>query len=151
MHEQNEMAANLKILGVYWLDVTSEVFTAQVPMHGDEALCRDHFSSVVLIEAVVDDPDERFSVDHFTQPNPAYPRGASQVAWDEALLSTDGETLLARSMGCVKGKGPLRFAFYMHYWDVQLPLRWSYGEIICPAPQTMPARLEMLVPYRPRE
>lgn len=46
-----------EILGVYRLAVTDEVFHAQLPMYGDEDQCRDHFSSVVLIEAVVRDVD----------------------------------------------------------------------------------------------
>src|SRR5882724_9489032 len=96
------MAPTLTILGLYRLDVTPEVFAAQLPMYGDEEQCRDHFSSVVLIEAAVSEADERFSLSDFTQPNPTYPHGAAQAAWDEGLLSGDGEVLLARTINCVK-------------------------------------------------
>jgi hypothetical protein len=142
------MSPTLTILGVYRLDVTPEIFAAQLPMYGDEGQCRDHFSSVVLIEAVVTDTDERFNVADFTQPNPDYPHGAAQVPWDEGLLSSDGEVLVARKIDCVKRHGPLRFAFYLHYWNPELPLRWTYGEVSCPIPQPMPVRLELLTPYR---
>src|SRR4051794_35941493 len=74
------------------------VFAAQMPMYGDEEQCRDHFSSVVLIEAVVSEADERFSLSDLTQPNATYPHGAAQAAWDEGLLSGDGEVLLARTI-----------------------------------------------------
>jgi hypothetical protein len=84
------------------------VFAAQLPMYGDDEQCRDHFSSVVLIEAVVSDVDERFTLSDFTQSNPVYPHGAAQVPWD--LLLRDGEVVLARSINCVKGTAPLRFA-----------------------------------------
>lgn len=142
------VAPILTILGVYRLDVTPEIFAAQLPMYGDEEQCRDHFRSVVLIEAVVSEADEPFSLSDFTQPNPHYPGGDPQVPWDEGLLSPNGEILLARTINCVKGDGPLRFAFYMHYWNPQLPLRWTYGELYCPPPQPTPVRLEMLMPYR---
>jgi hypothetical protein len=143
------MAPTLTILGVYWLHVTPEIFAAQLPMYCDQEQCRDHFSAVALIEAVASEDDERFSLSDFTQPNPAYPHGAAQAPWDEGLLSSDGETLLVRKMDCVNGNGPLRFAFYMHYWNPELPLRWTYGEVLCPAPQPMPVRLELLMPYHP--
>lgn len=143
------MPARLHILGVYRLEVTPDVFAAQLPMYGDENQCRDHFSSVVLIEVFVEEPDKHFSLGDFTQPNPAYPHGTFQAAWDEGLLSPDGEQLLARRMDCVKGQGPLRFAFYLHYWNPQLPLRWTHGEISCPPPEPMPPRLSRLMPYRP--
>ena len=143
------MSARLQVLGVYQLDVTPEVFAEQLPMYGDEEQCRDHFSSVVLIEAIGEAVEERFSLDDITQPNPAYPHNSPQAAWDEGLLSSDGETLLARKINCVKGTGPLRLAFYMHYWDAQLPLKWKYGEVPCPRPQPMPERLKRLMPYRP--
>jgi|SRR6516162_6270172 hypothetical protein len=143
------MVPNLTILGVYRLHVTPEIFTEQLPMYGDEGQCRDHFSSVVLIEAVASEIDERFSLSDFTQPNSDYPGGDPQVPWDEGLLSSDGEVLMARKLGCVIGRGPLRFAFYIHYWNPELPLRWTYGEVFCPTPQVMPVRLEILMPYRP--
>jgi hypothetical protein len=50
------MPARLQVLGVYQLDVTPEVFAEQLPMYGDEEQCRDHFSSVVLIEATCGSP-----------------------------------------------------------------------------------------------
>ena len=127
------MAPTLTVLGVYRLDVTPEILVAQLPMYGDEDHCRDHFSSVVLIEAVVAGVDERFSLSGFSHPNLAYPHGVAQVPCDEGLLSIDGEVLVARKINCVKGNGILRFAFYMHYWNPELPLCWTYGEVWCPA------------------
>ena len=67
---------NLEILGVYRLDVTPEVFAAQLPMYGDEAQCRDHFSSVVLIEAIARNCGDVFSLDDIKQPRPWRPNEA---------------------------------------------------------------------------
>jgi hypothetical protein len=78
-------------VGVYKLSVTEELYRAQLEMYGDEEQCRDHFSSVVLVEVLVNDLDERFNIGHFKQPNPAFPEGGEQVAYDEALLSIDGQ------------------------------------------------------------
>jgi hypothetical protein len=141
--------SRLRVLGVYKLDITPEVFAAQLPMYDDVAQCRDHFSSVVLIEAMIEGADPTFGIDEFTQPNPEYQHGSAQLRWDEGLLSADGETLISRRIGCVRGAGPLRFAFYLHYWNPALPLRWSGGEVVCPPIEPMPVRLEILMPYRP--
>jgi hypothetical protein len=83
-----------------------------------------YFSSVVLIEAVAKNLDGRFDVGAFTQPNPIYPGGYSQVAYDEVSLSLDGEELVSRKPFCMKdvGRGPVRFAFYLHFYDDKLPL-----------------------------
>jgi hypothetical protein len=118
-------------------------------MYGDRVQCLDHFSSVVLIEAVVRNPEPDFSLDQFTQPNPAYPHAEPQVPWDEGLLTSNGESLLARRINCVTGVGPLRFAFYLQYWDPNLPLRWKHGDIKVPQLAPMPLRLRLLMPYTP--
>lgn len=142
---------SIEVLGVYRLFVTDEIFEAQLPMYGDEEECRHHFSCVVLIEAIAKDLDDRFDVGAFTQSNPNYPGGYSQVAYDEALLSLDGEVLISRKPFCMRnvGSGPVRFAFYLHFYDEALPLLWSYGSAASPPIQEMPIRLQMLVPYRP--
>jgi hypothetical protein len=148
-NEDRPMVATLQILGVYRLNVTRKIFAAQLRMYGDEDLCRNHFSSVVLIEAVINDPTESFDLTDVKQPNPSFTQGSAQVPWDEGLLSSDGESLIARKLGCVKGLGPLRFAFYMHFWDPALPLKWTHGEIVCPPPEQMPVRVKNLMPYNP--
>jgi hypothetical protein len=142
------MEPKLTILGVYQLEVTPALFHAQLPMYGNEDQCRDHFSSIVLLECTVEGIDDTFALDGFTQANPAYPHSSPQVPWDEALLSQKGDFIVARGINCVKGTGVVRFAFYMHYWDPSLPLLWSHGSVACPYPQPMPARLRKLVPYR---
>jgi hypothetical protein len=141
----------IEILGVYRFLVTDEVFQSQLPMYGDEDQCRHHFSSVVLVEAVARNLDDRFNMGDFTQRIPAYPGGSAQVAYDEAVLSQDGGTLLARTISCMRkvGTGPVRFAYYLHFYDGTLPLLWTYGEIPCPPVGLMPLRLQVLVPYRP--
>lgn len=69
------------------------------------------------------------------------------VGYDEGLLSKDGETLIQRSMDCVQGTGPLRFAVYLHLYDPERPLRWQGGEVACPPVGDVPVRLSLLMPY----
>lgn len=102
--------AEIDVLGVYRLEVTAELFQAQLPMYGDEGQCRDHFSSVVLIEVIVSHLDRRFDVGDFSQSFEMF--GSAQLAYDEAWRSLDGERVLQRDILCLRnqGAGPIRLA-----------------------------------------
>ena len=139
---------SLKILGIYRPVVTGEIFNEQRETCGSDAATREHFAKLVLVEAIVDGIDQHFRVGDFQQ---VTPNGGEQVAYDEALLSLDGESVIDRDMNCIKGKPPLRCAFYIHYYDPQRPLRWTYGEVSCPLVQDASERLQRLVPYFPTD
>ena len=152
----------IEILGVYRLAVTEELFREQFDnLFGSpkwarkraeaERLCREHFDSAVLIEALVSNRDDRFHLVDFTQARIGEPEGSWQVAWAEAFLSLDGESLLVERGSDPPDAEPLRLAFFIHYWDPSQPLLTSYGEIHCPAPRAMPDRLKRLVPYEPTD
>ena len=102
---------------------------------------------LVLIDVSISDTDDRFELGQFTQEMPGAPREAWQVPYDEALLSLDGTTVLARWAGCAKSLADARIAFYFHYYDPVQPVQWSYGELSCPTPQPVGERLLALVPY----
>jgi hypothetical protein len=139
----------IDVLGVYKPDIPARVYKQQWRVTGSDARTDAHFRDLVLIEAVVDQIDERFKIADLGQP---YTRGDYkehfQCAHDEALLSSNGETVIERSMNCVKGSGLLRFAFYLHFYDADRPLQWSYGQAPCPLVEPVPRRLKSLVPYR---
>ena len=103
----------------------------------------------LVLEAVVEDIDNHFKMIEIAQ---LYRRGDYadnfQCAYDEALLSADGQTVIERRMNCVKGSGLVRFAFYLHSYDANLPLQWSYGQTHCPPVEPVSRRLKYLVPYR---
>jgi hypothetical protein len=138
------------ILGVYSSTIPKAVFRKQLEMTGSDEKTKEHFKGLVLIEALVEHIDTRFKMGEFGQ---LYTRGDYpdnfQCAYDEALLSPDGKAVIERSMHCVKGSGILRFAFYLHFYDADRPLQWSYGEVQCPPIEPAPRRLRSLVPYRP--
>jgi hypothetical protein len=124
------------------------VFKEQWEVTGSDEQTNEHFKGLVLIEAVVEQADDRFKMTELGQPYVLghYPDNF-QCAYDEAL-SSDGKIVIEGSMNCVKGEGPLRFAFYPHYYDADSPLRWSYGKVQCPRPEPVPRRLKYLDPYR---
>jgi hypothetical protein len=159
-------APEIKVLGVYRLDVTEDVFREQfsvlypeeLPSSADpdipnrttaERYIREQLKSIVLVEVHVIDRDESFSMNDFIQEHPTIDDGGDQAAWAEAFLTPDGSSLAVERNACMPDAGDLRIAFYMHFWDTTLPLRTSYGEIACPPPVAMPERLELLVPFEP--
>ena len=120
----------IAVLGVYKPDIPARVYKQQWKVTGSDERTAAHFRDLVLIEAVVEHIDGRFKMVELGQP---YTRGDYkahfQCAYDEALLSSDGKIVIERRMKCVKGPGPLRFAFYLHFYDANRPLQWSYGQV----------------------
>jgi hypothetical protein len=149
----------IKVLGIYRLNVTDELFREQhsilypdslgVSRAISEPQIREQLDSVVLVEALVRDRDNRFDVSDFTQAQVGIARDHWQVAWAEAYLSLDGTALAVERWSPAPESGDLRIAFFIHGWDPMSPLLSSYGEISCPQPQPMPDRLARLVPFEP--
>ncbi|HTQ95644.1 MAG TPA: hypothetical protein VMH89_02500 [Candidatus Acidoferrum sp.] len=142
-------APRLVILGVYRPEIPKTVYRQQWKVTGSDEQTKKHFKDLVLIEAVAEDIDDHFKMIEIGQ---LYTRGDYpdnfQCAYDEALLSADGQTVIERYMNCVKGSGLVRFAFYLHFYDANRPLQWSYGQIACPPVEPVSKRLKDLVPYR---
>jgi hypothetical protein len=134
---------SLVVLGCYKPDISPETWQEQWNATGSET--KEHFEGLVLIEFRAENLDERFKFDDFGQAHLS--DTPTQAPYDEGLLSLDGETLLSREMGCVTGPGPVRFAYYLHYYDPARPLIWTYGEFFAPPLQPAPVRLSMLMPY----
>jgi len=93
---------SLIILGVYKPDIPSRVYREQWKVTGSDERTRAHFKSLVLIEAVVEQVDDRLQMGELGQPYILgdYP-DHFQCAYGEALLSSDGKTVIERCMGCV--------------------------------------------------
>jgi hypothetical protein len=104
---------------------------------------------LALFDLIIRGVDARFRVGDFMQEMPGKPASAAQVAYDEALLASDGLGLIARRQGCVDTIRAGRIAFYLHYYDPERPMRWTYGEFLCPPVQVVPDALWKLVPYTP--
>jgi hypothetical protein len=150
---------SIEILGVYRIPVTEALFTEQFEiLYGfdmdaeeraeAERACREQLESIVLVELVVNNPDERFDVGDFTQPDPGQPRENWQAPYLETYLNLDGESP-ADVIDAVSLEDRLRLAFYIHCWQPSCCLRTSYGDVVCPKPQPMPERLSAMIPYEP--
>jgi hypothetical protein len=139
----------LTILGVYRPEISKETWQEQFKVTGDEEFTREHFGTLVLIEAIVEGLDEPFKMEEFGQMDAEFPsdRDRMQVGYDEGLLSGNGETLIQRKINCVHGSGRLRFATYLHCYDPDRPLQWQNGEVSAPPVQDIPVRLLTLMPY----
>ena len=143
----------IRILGAYKVELTDDLFQRAMELkYGGIELSkrqrleaerdvRNELSSIVLIEAVVENPDDRFDAGDFTQP------GSDQVAYDEAFLSPDGTSVISRLRA--PDTQPLRLTFFLHFFDPKKPLLTSYREVPVPPVQRMPERLKSLVPYEP--
>jgi hypothetical protein len=141
---------SLTILGVFRPQISAETWQEQWQVTDNDEETREHFETLVLIEAVVSGLDEPLEMSAFGQTHPElWPDDPTnmQVGYDEGLLSTDGEELIQRDMDCVHGTGLLRFAVYLHMYDPERPLKWQRGEVTCPPVKDVPARLMVLMPY----
>jgi hypothetical protein len=77
----------LTILGVYRPEIDPETWKEQWAVTADEEATREHFRTLVLIEAVVEGLAGRFEMSKFGQVHsatPQYPRHM-QVGYDEGL------------------------------------------------------------------
>jgi hypothetical protein len=149
------MAGSIKLLGIYTLAVSEDLLKQQTlelwgatPSPSQQAQVRDQLGSVVLVEVLVTDADEKFGAPDFTQEDPGQPRANWQAAWDVSFLSADGEKLLAKRLKSLSPRTTnFRVAFYIHYWKSGQPLITSYGALSTPPPSPMPERLSRLVPF----
>jgi hypothetical protein len=143
----------IRVLGAYQVELTDELFReAMETKYGGmelsesqrqqaEANVREELSSVVLLEVLVENADERFDVGDFSQ------RGSDQVAYDEAYLALDGTSVVSRFKA--PESDSFRVVFFLHFFDPTESLVSSYGEVPVPAIQEMPERLRSLVSYEP--
>src|SRR3954467_1058383 len=97
----------IEILGIYRPRITPELFREQDEAYGDEVETKKHFAGLVLIEVILEDIDEKFDFIDFDQTDAAG-KSFDQVAYDEALLNSDGAELLKRGFLELTGRGPFR-------------------------------------------
>ena len=96
----------LSVLGVYRPVISAETWHEQWQVSEDDNETKEHFDSLVLIEAVVEGLDEHFEMSRFGQMSALRPDDPNSmlVGYDEGLLSSDGESLMERGMDCVRAR-----------------------------------------------
>jgi hypothetical protein len=150
----------LEVIGVYRLNVTKKLVDEQYhnlypqmksPADKRRAIswCKQQLASVVLIEVLVKNPDERFQVCDFTQEQEGLSRDRWQAAYRVAFLTASGDRRLTKpARGEVAGSS-FRCAFFLHSYRPEKQLMTSYGAFNCPPVKDMPERLEELVQFVP--
>jgi hypothetical protein len=137
----------LSVLGVYTPYIPEETYKEQWQVSESDEKTKEHFDKLVLIEAIAENLDGELDLSSVGQLIHFGELESFQCAYDEALLSADGQSLVKREMGCVNGTNSRRFAFYLHFYDPDRPLEWPHGKITCPPIEDIPDRLKRLVPY----
>lgn len=150
----------IKVLGVYRLDVTPALLEAQFnELYGYDMTeqerrrvrtqCRNQLESVVLVETLIKKPDVNFSIADFTQKQPGLPRDSWQGAYLTHFLDFEGNVVLPCEDYGLPKVDCYRCAFFLHFFREGSPLLTSYGERFCPPVSTMSDRLQRLVPFMP--
>jgi hypothetical protein len=166
LRDQSVAAPNIKILGVYsprqsasdfqafldkptdWLDEDEIGEMSPEEITETRKNLERELGNAVLVEALVEHPDETFSIGEFTQSDPDLPSNNWQIAWCEKYLTPDGDRLLGEyHWDEVPTEPCFRVAFYIHYWKHENGLNSPYGPLALPLVQPMPARLWKLARY----
>lgn len=151
------MEPSIECLGVYvvpcddapWREDLDNSYRVLGLLDETEAY-RKRVISIVLVEVVVSGAGPSFDVGQFAQTmDKDEDERSMQVAYDEALLSPDGQAVMKQSLDCANGLSEGRLCFFLHYYDPTRPIQWSFGEFTCPEPLPMTERLARLVPYQP--
>ena len=143
----------IQVLGAYRVELTDDLLEEafELKCYGMqlteseraqmEKIVREELSSVVLLDVLVTNADERFDIGDLGQP------GSDQAPYDEAYLSLDGTTVVSRFEP--PPGDSFRVAFFLHFFDPAKPLVTRYGDVPIPAIQPMPKHLQELIPYAP--
>ena len=144
----------IRVIAVYEVPCDSEEahleiddYYRSVGLFQESAAYRARLIPLVLIEAEISGADARFDSGNFTQEMELAPQETWQVAYDEAVLTADGQSVAARGVGCADGITQARICFYFHFYDPERPMRWTYGEFQCVPPVPIDDRVAELVPY----
>lgn len=100
---------------------------------------------VHLIEVLLRRLDAPIDLAEFAQPSETQSPDNWQAAYDERILSTDGEHVLwnpwVDSVPDEAWIGDVRMTFFMHYLDERASLTTPFGDVALPVPSPLPERL----------
>jgi len=97
---------------------------------------------VHLIEAKVTDYQGLFDIGQVMQPDPALPESNWQSAWRPYLLSVGGDSGEPYyDFEPIEIAGLLRFLFYLHDVNLELPISTPFGMVPLPKESPLPTRL----------
>ena len=93
---------SIRVLGVYKPEIPLRIYREQWQVTGSDSATDAHSEKLVLIEAIVSNVDQGFTMKNLGQTVdvPAFQRHV-QFPYEEALLSAESNTLIDRRMKCV--------------------------------------------------
>jgi hypothetical protein len=153
MRDKPMKEPKIQILGIYRVDLNEELIEeamqmkynginlSEIEIRKAKEAVLEELSSVVLIDVLVTNPDERFNLGDFGQP------GSDQAPYDEVYLSLDGLSMISHDK--LPTSDSFRLAFFLHFFDPTKPLKTSYGEIPAPPIRDMPEHYKKMIPYCP--
>jgi hypothetical protein len=101
-----------------------------------------------LVEVLVKNSIGVFDMGRFTQEIASVPPSHWQVAYDEQILDTSGETIVADGFFSrdkpALWVGDVRLVFFFHGLDFSKPLKTPFGDATLPGETTRPRRLSGL-------
>lgn len=110
-------------------------------------------TSVHLVEILIKDSRGVFDVGQFTQELIDHPRSNWQVAYDEKILDSSGERIVADGFFERERRdlwiGDVRMAFFFHHLDTAKPLKTPLGDVALPNVTVRPSRLSFMVYLAP--
>lgn len=125
------MVKRIEVIGVY-------------PIHAEQP--------VHLVELILHGCDSSIDMAGITQEIPGLSRDSWQVPYEERILDSSGERIVADPF-FERDKldiwtGNVRIAFFFHYLDLSRPLQTPLGLIMLPEPTHKPSRLSIMT-YEP--
>jgi hypothetical protein len=123
-------------LATSWSEEEIVERAAELPRELSEAL-----SSAALFEVLVENHIGQFD------PYQIHERHTTQVAWEPAYLSDDGEKAIAENVSELGESKAFRVAFYVHEWPEGGELVGPAGTLAHPPLTWVPERLWKLAPY----
>ncbi|MFP4474720.1 MAG: hypothetical protein ACLFOY_04120 [Desulfatibacillaceae bacterium] len=149
----------VEVLGVYKLPITDELVDKAVAKYSATdttpsardvmvELVTDELAATVLFEIRVLNVDRPPEMDNFCQPDYEVDPENFQVAYSPVFLSPDGETVLATDPAQLGRADEYRVAFYLHFFQPDMPLDTGFGKVLFPRTKDMPDRLKKLAPYK---
>lgn len=139
----------ITLLGVYKLDYDEDLIKKSIQFkYGIEFInnneykkyIQDELDNAYLIELLVENPDNIFSLDDISQ------NENDQAPYDEYFFSTDYKKNYKYS---VPNLDKFKILFWFHYLNIDKALNTTYGELNIQKIEKMPEEFKSLKPYEP--
>lgn len=103
-----------------------------------------------LIEVVIRNCSDRVDLAEITQDGSPLPRSEWQAPYDEHLVVQGELVSLWQPVAADVWHGDVRLAFFLHYVELDRPMRTPFGDVMLPRESPVPSHLEAMHYEQPR-